>query len=258
MFSIITSSYNSEETISDTINSLLDQTSSNFECIFIDGNSKDGTCDIIRKHIVKFNDKGINVQLISEDDKGIYDAWNKGIDLANGEFISFLNSDDFFEIDAIEKVDEYLKTIKFKNNSFGIVGTLFYCDNDKKVIKKRKKSKLWKYVYRYKMPFNFPGLFLKSEVYKKLNKFNDTFKLSGDYDFIVRAIDHGTMFYLFDSHIINMRNQGATYSPKNIKIGRSEDLKIWKKFGIGIYVPAFCRKLIINILSTLKRKLKYK
>src|SRR5450759_4926955 len=97
--SIITVSYNSVETISDTINSVLSQTYQNIEHIIIDGSSADGTIELVQsfgKRISKF---------VSEPDKGIYDAINKGIRLATGDIIGILHSDDFFYDDfVIEKV----------------------------------------------------------------------------------------------------------------------------------------------------------
>ena len=84
-FSIVTASYNSEKTISDTITSVLNLDFKDFEYIIIDGNSSDNTLEIIQSFMPKFEAKGISYKFISEKDKGIYDAWNKGIQLSSGD-----------------------------------------------------------------------------------------------------------------------------------------------------------------------------
>ena len=97
LISIITVVYNGEQHIQQTINSIKHQTYKNIEHIIIDGNSSDGTLDIIKKN------KSVS-KYISEPDRGIYDAMNKGINIASGELIGILNSDDWYELSAVEIV----------------------------------------------------------------------------------------------------------------------------------------------------------
>lgn len=92
-FSLITVSYNSAFTLEDTLNSVLSQNYPNIEYLIIDGGSTDGTLEIIKKYEVRFKGK---LRWISERDKGLYDAMNKGINMATGDVVGFLNSDDFF------------------------------------------------------------------------------------------------------------------------------------------------------------------
>ena len=100
--SIITTTYYSEHTLRDTMESILSQTFQDFEYIVIDGASKDGTLDIIREYEPKFAGR---MRWISEPDKGIYDAMNKGFAMATGDVIGILNSDDFFtSTDVLEAV----------------------------------------------------------------------------------------------------------------------------------------------------------
>ncbi|MDE5978854.1 MAG: glycosyltransferase, partial [Muribaculaceae bacterium] len=103
--SVITATYNSGATIEDTLRSVLNQTYGNIEHIVIDGNSTDATMDIVRKYADLYRRRGLELKWISEPDKGIYDAMNKGISLACGDIVGLLNSDDFFTVPTvIEKV----------------------------------------------------------------------------------------------------------------------------------------------------------
>ena len=97
LISIITVSYNAVKTIEDTITSVLNQTYSNIEYIIIDGASTDGTLEVIKKY-----QDDISI-IVSEPDKGIYDAMNKGIERANGELIGIINADDWYEANAVER-----------------------------------------------------------------------------------------------------------------------------------------------------------
>ena len=90
---IITVAYNSAKTIRDTIESVLSQTYNDFEYIIVDGNSKDNTIDIVKGYEDRFNNR---LRWISEPDKGLYDAMNKGISMATGDIIGIINSDDFY------------------------------------------------------------------------------------------------------------------------------------------------------------------
>lgn len=107
MISIITATYNSAETINDTIKSVLCQTNKDFEYIIVDGGSTDETVDIVKSYESEFSGR---LKWVSEKDKGIYDAMNKGIKMASGDIIGILNSDDFYtDKDVLQTVaDNFL------------------------------------------------------------------------------------------------------------------------------------------------------
>ena len=129
--SIITVTYNSAATLEQTILSVLDQSYQNIEYVILDGGSTDETLQIIEKYKTKIS------KFISEKDNGLYDALNKGIDLASGDIIGFLHSDDFYIDNTI--IDQYAKTF-IKNHSDAVYSDLFYVDrNDtNKIIRKWK------------------------------------------------------------------------------------------------------------------------
>jgi len=112
-FSIVTVAYNSAGTIRQTIESLLGQTYDDFEYIIVDGLSTDGTVDIVRSYAQSFADKKVPYRVISEKDTGIYDAMNKGIRMAAGELIGLINSDDWYEPQALATVSKAYETTPF-------------------------------------------------------------------------------------------------------------------------------------------------
>ena len=103
-FSIITVVYNGEKSIAKTIESVLNQTYAPYEYLVIDGASSDQSAEIARPYQKQFEEKGIHYQVISEKDKGMYDALNKGTRMATGDLIGQINSDDWYEKDALEKM----------------------------------------------------------------------------------------------------------------------------------------------------------
>ena len=107
--SIITACFNSEKTIKTTIESVLHQTYSNIEYIIIDGKSSDSTIEIVKEYMPLFRGR---LRYISEKDNGIYDAMNKGIRLSKGDVIGIINSDDFYELDAVENIIKYMNSEK--------------------------------------------------------------------------------------------------------------------------------------------------
>ena len=109
MISVITVCYNAEKEIEKTIKSVLKQTYMDYEYIFIDGKSKDNTLEVINRYIPEFEKKGIRIKLVSEEDQGIYDAMNKGVKHASGEWINFMNAGDCFHDEyVLEKIAEHL------------------------------------------------------------------------------------------------------------------------------------------------------
>lgn len=206
VISIITVCYNSELTIEDTIVSVLKQKYINFEYIIIDGDSKDSTLNIIKKYEKEFVDRGICYYYISEKDKGIYDAMNKGISMAKGDIIGIINSDDWYEVDIFGRIVEEYKN----NNKPDIIhGNLNIYSQNKTYIETIKPKANYKKL-RQGMILKHPTFFVNRDVYKNIGCFNQKYKISADYDFVFRAYQNNYRFYYLNNSISNMRLGGVS------------------------------------------------
>ena len=184
--------------------SVLNQTNSDFEYIIIDGESTDSTLEIIKSYEQKFKDKGISYQWISEADKGIYDAMNKGIKKAKGTLIGLLNSDDWYELDALQNV----KNNFIKTNADFIHGNMNLYSIEKGLIK-RLKPKNQNVVVR-KMPFFHPTSFISKKIYTKLKGYSLEYEICADYDFIIKIIKNDFKISYLDRVITNFTIGGVS------------------------------------------------
>lgn len=184
LVTIITVCYNSEKTIEDTIKSVISQTYGNIEYIIVDGDSDDGTIKIINKYFDKKND--IKFRVISEKDNGLYDAMNKGIDIATGDIIGILNSDDIYVDEYVisNVVDEFNT-----NNDIDLVyGDLVFVDefDTSKVVRK------WiagKGSFKYGWIPPHPTVFVTRSMYEKCGKFNINYKIASDYEMLYKFLE---------------------------------------------------------------------
>ncbi len=173
LFSIITVVKNGEEHIERCIKSVLKQKISNFEYIIIDGKSNDNTLKIVKKYI-----KNIDI-LVSEKDKGIYDAFNKGISLSSGQFIGIVNSDDILTSNALMIIKKYIKKMKF-DFIFGSVKKHWG------ILYGYKPEKIW-YSWGFYSSHS-TGFYIKNDSAKKVGKYNLKYKYHADYDYFYRMI----------------------------------------------------------------------
>jgi glycosyltransferase involved in cell wall biosynthesis len=183
-FTVITVSYNGGKTIKKAIESVLNQTYSNFEYVIIDGNSNDNTLSIIKSFEPLFKEKGISYKWISEKDSGIYDAWNKGVNLATGKWISFLGSDDYYIKNALEA---YYETISNnKNVDYDFVHSNVKLVNGEKVVKIYNRTWSWKQ-FKRNMSIPHVGGFHNSKYFETYGLFDASYKVAGDYEMLLRA-----------------------------------------------------------------------
>lgn len=173
--SIITVCYNSETTIEKTIESVINQTYPNIEYIIVDGESKDKTLTIINTYLERYNDR---IKCISERDEGIYDAMNKGIKMATGQLIGIINSDDYYELDAVEHI-----VSAWNGNGMQILYGLM-----RKLINGKEDSVLLlSHELLEDRMICHPSCFVTSDVYKKIGMFDKKYQSVADYDFMLRA-----------------------------------------------------------------------
>lgn len=201
--SIITTTYNSATTLEDTLKSVQAQTYPHIEHLIIDGASKDATLSITKKykHITK---------VISEPDKGIYDAMNKGIQQASGDVIGFLNSDDLlFDKTVVSKIVHSFET----DNCDAIYGNLIYVHpNDLSKVERYWKSKQHQISdanLAWQPPH--PTFYAKKAVYDKVGLFDLNFKIGADFEWLYRVlfIEKINSKYI-DEMLVKMRSGGAS------------------------------------------------
>lgn len=230
-FSIITVCYNSSATIRNAIESVLTQTYRDIEYIIVDGASTDGTLDIIKEYEPSFNGR---MHWISERDRGLYDAMNKGFAMATGDVIGLINSDDLFcDIDAIEMV---VKKFKEDSSLDCVYADLYYVakDNIYKIVRKWKSgekrsfSKGWHPAH--------PTFYVKKAVYDRCGLFDLDFKLAADFELMLRLIEKERISIAYlPVPIVRMRLGGATSKNlTNIKRGNIECIRAFKKNGIAV------------------------
>ena len=170
---VITVVKNNKKDIERNINSVLNQTYKNYEHIIIDGKSDDGTLDVIKKYQNKIS------YWVSQKDDGLYDAMNKGLDLAKGDIIGILNSDDIYYEKALEYVKQYFE--KYENIDF-LYGTVI---KYKKLCGYNPKKIYWSFGF---YTSHSVGFFIKNKSQKKIGKYNLKYKYSADYDLFYRMI----------------------------------------------------------------------
>lgn len=173
--SIITISYNNKEGLEKTLKSVTSQDYKNFEYIVIDGGSKDGSKEILEKYSHKIS------HWVSEPDKGIYHAMNKGIETANGEYLLFLNSGDFLYSNTI--LQEISNSIEKEDI---IYGNLEYFDENKTWIYHSAEKLTFKHFIHDTIPH--PAAFIKKEIITKLGNYDENLKIVSDWKFFLLAI----------------------------------------------------------------------
>lgn len=204
--SIITVCFNSEKTIRQTFESVLQQEFTDYEYIIIDGLSTDGTIDVIKEYLPKFNGK---MRYISEKDKGIYDAMNKGIRMAKGEVIGLINSDDYYEKGAFTRVFDAVKENPHGEIYYGLLRNLTPAGEELDVHRihhSRLKS----------CSLPHPATFIKNETYQKYGLYDLSYRIVADYELMLRVFLQGGKFSPIDYVLANFRMGGVSSDGNNI------------------------------------------
>lgn len=236
---IITVCYNRKATIEKAIKSVLAQTYHDIEYIIIDGNSTDGTKEIIESYRDKIS------FYISEPDKGMYDAINKGIKLATGDVIGLMHSDDeFYDAKTITRIVDWFN---FHSNTEGVYGNGIYVSNDsqERLIRNRiggmyslKKIKMgW-------LPLH-PTVYLKKTIIDKYGLYDLDFKIASDTEFLLRYLyKYKIKMTYINTYIVKMRMGGMSTNIKRAFEVLFEDYKIYKHYGLSAFRVVFLKKTI--------------
>lgn len=246
--SIITVSYNSEATIRDTIESVFSQTHSDIEYIIIDGASKDNTLNIIGEYSTRIT------KVISEPDKGIYDAMNKGIAAATGEIVGILNSDDFYESNNV--ISHIVDQFRLFPESDLIYGDVVFCKAEETNIITRvyraSHFKAWKLRFGWMPPH--PATFIKRAAYQSVGDYSLSYKISADYELFVKMLYSNKLSYRWtDKVIVRMRQGGVSTSGlKNSLLLNREIVKACRKNGLYTNLIFVLTKIPFKLLELLR------
>ena len=246
--SIITVCLNSSKTIKRNLESVKNQSFKNLEHIIIDGGSTDGTHEIIHKY------KSSIHKILIEKDKGIYDAMNKGLKRAQGEIICFLNSDDFYSSKNIIK-EVVSMMIRMKIDAlYGDVA--YFRKNNKNKIIRRFSSSLFKPErMKYGIMPAHPALFLKNNIIKQSGLFKIYYKISGDFEYILRIFTHNNIRYFYLAKIIVYMQIGgiSTRGIRSYLLSNKEILRACKENGLNTNIFLICLRYIYKILEMFKK-----
>ena len=248
--SIITATWNSESTLTDTLESVLSQTYNDIEHIIVDGKSTDSTMSIIKSYESRY--KG-NLRYISEPDHGIYDAMNKGIAMATGDIVGILNSDDMYNDSSV--VSDIVAG--FSDAGTGAVcGNLYFVSqNDPTSVVRIWKGSPYKSFKSGWHPAH-PTFYAKKQFFEKYGCFDISYDVSADFELMLRFIEkyHVKIKYI-DRYFVKMRVGGeSTGSLKNIIKGNKNIMRAFKKNGVSvsIFYPIF--RLVPKVWSIVKMK----
>lgn len=247
--SIITVCFNSEKTILDAINSVKSQNYEPIEYIVIDGASKDRTIEIINSNRV-----GIN-KLISEPDLGIYDAMNKGINLASGEIIGFLNSDDvYYDSRVLEKIANAFMRDPSLDAVYGDLLMVSPSDLSKVIRYWRPGSYSHGLCLRGWIPPH-PTFYVKRSILLRAGGFDLRYKLQSDVDLMMRLFEIiGISSIYLPSIFVNQRFGGATTgNPINILRGNLEAILSFRRNGFGFGFSFVIKKILSRLGQFISR-----
>ena len=241
--SLITVCFNSTDTIEDTIKSVLSQNYKDIEYVVVDGGSTDGTLDIINRY------KGNISKVVSEPDKGVYDAMNKGIRLSSGDIVATLNSDDMYADETIvSQMAEFIKN----NDLDAAYGDLVYVDhnNTNQVTRfwKPREYKRRSFCSGWVIPH--PTFFCRKEIFEKYGYFNEKFQVAADFELLLRFIErHQINVGYLPKVIVKMRIGGKANVLRGIIRGNREIIKSFRLNGLHLSPWFFIVKPITKIIQ---------
>lgn len=251
--SIITATYNSGKTVGDTLKSVLVQTYHDYELLVVDGASKDNTLEVVKKMEPLFEGR---MRYISEPDKGIYDAMNKGIRMATGDVIGILNSDDFYTSDdALACIAWTLENEKVD----AVYGDIHYVDDEdlKKCVRYYSSKPFRRWMMRLGFMPAHPSFYCRKEVYEKYGAFDaENYRVAADFENLLRLIFVNKIkTHYINKDFVTMRTGGASSSGlESHKRIMRDHLKALKKNGVYSNIFLLGLRYLYKIGEILKSK----
>ena len=226
--SIITVTYNSAATVLETLASVADQTHDDIEHIVIDGGSTDGTQQLVQAHCSRV------AHMISEPDKGIYDAMNKGLRLASGEFVGFLNGDDTYaDNGVVARIAEAAQ----RERPDAVYGDLVYVDpaRPNPLVRYWRAGRFARSRLKFGWMPPHPTLYVRRSVLERIGPFDATLRIAADYEYMLRLLTAPGIRVAYVPHVlIRMRVGGASNADaRSLARKSSEDLLALRRHGVG-------------------------
>jgi glycosyltransferase involved in cell wall biosynthesis len=242
--SVITVCRNAEQTIGDTLRSVQAQTYPDIEHVVVDGASTDGTVGILKSHCA-------DIRWISESDKGIYDAMNKGIAMATGDVIGFLNADDVY---AHEGVVGRINSIFSDHAIDACFADLQFINDDKKVVRHYSSARFSPEQLRNGWMPAHPTLYVRKSFFDKVGRFRTDYKIAADYEWVVRAFStYGASWKYISEVWVNMRMGGvSTQGIKSRWILNHEIVRACRDNGIRTSIGRVLLKFPLKLLEMRK------
>jgi glycosyltransferase len=239
-FSIITATFNSDNFLSNNLKSVISQKFLPYEHIFIDNSSKDRTLEIINLYKKKAPYKVI---IISKKDKGIYFAFNEGLRISSGNYISYLNSDDYFYSRSTLRD---LNSILLKKKCDVIYGNVKIIDrfSKNKIIRDWRSSVVLEDYYK----IAHPSFFISSDI-KRVGFFDINFSIASDLDFIIRSLKCSRSVFFYNRYLVYQRTGGKSQKILSILYSTFEVYKILTKNKIKNKLLFIIKKLLYKIFQ---------
>lgn len=245
MISIITSTYNSQDTIARTIESVLTQTYKDIEYIIVDGSSSDDTIEIIRKYEPLFEGR---MRCVSEPDNGIYDAFNKGIKMANGDIVGILNSDDHFTandilecvVNNIDGYDAVYADVHFEKP-----------ENKGQTVRYYSSGMFRPFWLRFGFMPAHPSFYVRKDIYDKVGLYSLDYKIASDFEMMVRMFHnhHIKAKYVKRDFVTMLTGGMSTRSYRNRLLITKEDVKACRSNGLYTNLPMVSCKYLYKIFE---------
>lgn len=245
--SIITVCFNSASTIEDTIRSVREQRYEHIEHVIIDGGSTDGTQEVVGRH------NGRIKKFVSEPDRGIYDAMNKGLRLATGDIVGFLNADDVYASPAV--ISEIVAAMR-EDGVDGAYGDLAY-------VRRRDLNRVVRYwqagAYRSGAFYSgwsppHPTFFCRTSLYGRLGGFDPEYRIAGDFELMLRFIEkNGIRVQYIPKPLVWMRAGGRANRIRGIVQGNREIVRAFRRNGLDFSPRFFCTRLACRLRQLVRK-----